>query len=1214
MEGLLEFRVLGDAKWTPRWVSLQSGMLKVSQVSNSAENIKAKSYRIVKAIMADKIGDSSVFRMSTLSGKTIEGKCNGNEDAALWVNVFEGAKPRRGSVMVRFSTSGQSGRRSSTPMRQAKIQRKRVCVHITPEKKDLKENQHWIEESISTAEVKRTFVRRRANTVPAKTNPNHLKEDEKTAISPKAISLSFEAKSPRSPSDSRNSEVPTPASAESRMAIMASPPPGKPLGFRMRELKTSPRNLPEPPKGDDSASALSICARRRKNEIPSGHVRSHAMLSSASIASSDSNRLTPGCSELDCHGSAIATGGSIGSISPKEADEHPELDPKPTPESTLAKKNDEKLAETVKRFADISSRESTLFTPSQSLKELLHSQHGWSLEEVRVRAKKNEHKGKKIKNKNISVEDLGWSLENPSPHARKLPKKKDKKKKSRMERFRPAPIHSDGVRGTRASRGRPRYRDQDFSRPKSAHSDAAALKLNPLTLFASRAYALVSRVRRSQSNSPDSRNHQHVRSHPFKWGECDWRYEAKDVKLSSEDQDTSSEPPASIEFPSQGTIVRRSSMSDVKNKRASFGNGKRHNRSLSLSEAIIKEIPLRMCLENPLSRQEFVLFLERIYATESLNFLDTITAYKEITGFKERKAAALNVIGEFLVEDAPQQVNVSDRLLSELVVEATKGNFQCDLFKNIEEEVFNLLEKDSYLKFKEHKRDKEEKELLSLGEKASVSNGTNEGDVSSHHKMLLMRKALRSRLTNMSYAVIPLQDDIKFLQEIKKGFYTHEAVKTRWKRLQRWQCCFRGKDLVGWLLETRRCSSREEAVVIGQRMTDSGFVQRVSRPKGSALVEFIDTEKLYYFTGNAGRNGVVKVLQRGRCVSGFVLMKGQVKYNKFFMIINIERRRLHCYHGQMDSAELFNVNLNNALAICSESRSTQAKQASDSMKKLQKMFLGLTRANNKRRFSGPLGSRMNDSASVHSTAVKEAKDSVTAGQMKEGKEVLGVTTGPDGKLSPQETQQRPSLSQLIEEFNESEKDTRDRMTKGQQESSTSYLDSQNSKSASTSSIESAVSSSNRDSDMKNFRRTDPKLRSTMDAKLSAGGRSKSRKGTQDFMRHTPNASSHSLRGAISQSSHTIRGLPPRAPGPPTGLKHVPSESKSQRPSIHAKTSSGDALRISYMTLKTMQRELVFRFDSTIRRTKWVNALRDSCVDIRGESKAELFVSRTDSSK
>eukprot|EP00954_Amorphochlora_amoebiformis_P030181 1394282-Amorphochlora_amoeboformis.AAC.3 len=38
----------------------------------------------------------SSFIVSTLSGKTIEGKCNGNEDAALWVNVFEGAKPRRG--------------------------------------------------------------------------------------------------------------------------------------------------------------------------------------------------------------------------------------------------------------------------------------------------------------------------------------------------------------------------------------------------------------------------------------------------------------------------------------------------------------------------------------------------------------------------------------------------------------------------------------------------------------------------------------------------------------------------------------------------------------------------------------------------------------------------------------------------------------------------------------------------------------------------------------------------------------------------------------------------------------------------------------------------------------------------------------------------------------------------------------------------------------
>jgi len=435
---------------------------------------------------------------------------------------------------------------------------------------------------------------------------------------------------------------------------------------------------------------------------------------------------------------------------------------------------------------------------------------------------------------------------------------------------------------------------------------------NPLFKFARQVQRNLSK-KRSKSAAPDRR-----RSTPIQW---------REGKLLIKLQRTQSGTDVTRDRPQRQkrgsatelTIARHHSV-----RSGALGQEKPSNskqRSQSFKELLfMTNATLQETLENPALRQKFKAFLDSILATESLNFLEAANAYSQIKSLKARKAAALNIIGEFLAEDSPQQVNVSDRLLKQLLVEAMKQNFQTDLFAVIEKEVFGLLEQDSFTKFKARlrfERTASEDEIL-----RSVDTESKKG----HKAMLAMRKALRRRQCLQSFAVVPDRDDHLELLELKTEFFGHESVRTRWYKFQRWNCSFYGKDFCLWLIQSNRCKSIEEAVILGQRMTDSGIIQQISGARGD-VDEFSDSASLFYFPGTPPKNGVMKVLRRGRSFGDFVLLKGQVKYNQFFAIISIQARRIHFYFNQMDAAELFNVPLSGALAYVSESRSSQAKKS-----------------------------------------------------------------------------------------------------------------------------------------------------------------------------------------------------------------------------------------------------------------------------------------------
>eukprot|EP00466_Bigelowiella_natans_P017804 jgi/Bigna1/88269/estExt_fgenesh1_pg.C_300022 len=328
---------------------------------------------------------------------------------------------------------------------------------------------------------------------------------------------------------------------------------------------------------------------------------------------------------------------------------------------------------------------------------------------------------------------------------------------------------------------------------------------------------------------------------------------------------------------------------------------------------------LSSCLADPLFKHEFSQYLLQQHAAESLNFLDAVEAYSRIKGLKRRRAAALNIIGEFLAENAPQQLNVSDKLLNLLLEDATKGNFQSDLFRGIYAEVFSLLERDSFMRFKFKFTSKQR-------------------DEAEPDNMVLMRRILRRRRVRQSYTVVAMEETLDELMEIKKYYYSHKSVRTRWAKLHRFESSFYGHDFVTWLVDTNRCSSRERAVLIGQRMMDNGMFMQVSGSI-SHSAEFWDSEnRLYAFTSLVSKLSVYNVLRKFHYIYDFLLIKGHFNYSRLFCMLVEERKRLHFYHTQNDEAELFTVNLIGSTAILSEAKSSQAHFSTQSTKEPQKLF------------------------------------------------------------------------------------------------------------------------------------------------------------------------------------------------------------------------------------------------------------------------------------
>eukprot|EP00004_Rigifila_ramosa_P028206 TRINITY_DN9498_c0_g2_i3.p1 TRINITY_DN9498_c0_g2~~TRINITY_DN9498_c0_g2_i3.p1 ORF type:complete len:312 (+),score=62.01 TRINITY_DN9498_c0_g2_i3:206-1141(+) len=136
-------------------------------------------------------------------------------------------------------------------------------------------------------------------------------------------------------------------------------------------------------------------------------------------------------------------------------------------------------------------------------------------------------------------------------------------------------------------------------------------------------------------------------------------------------------------------------------------HGVTHSRATSIARP---EISLANILEDKLLLEEFILFLKAEFSVENFFFLKAVQAYRAAPSHE----SALELIGRYILDSAPLQVNMSDHVRKRLldfaqsndgVVLARPGEIDleigpdAELFASAEAEIIRLLEFDSLRRF-----------------------------------------------------------------------------------------------------------------------------------------------------------------------------------------------------------------------------------------------------------------------------------------------------------------------------------------------------------------------------------------------------------------------------------------------------------------------------------------------------------------------------------
>jgi CRP-like cAMP-binding protein len=114
---------------------------------------------------------------------------------------------------------------------------------------------------------------------------------------------------------------------------------------------------------------------------------------------------------------------------------------------------------------------------------------------------------------------------------------------------------------------------------------------------------------------------------------------------------------------------------------------------------------LKHFVYHPLGLEYFTKHLEDEYSTENINFWKECYRYKltPIENIEERREIAENIKRTYLDPNSAQEINIpgSDKIAT--IEKINSGEFSNNLFKNCINEVFTMMERDSFKRFKESK-------------------------------------------------------------------------------------------------------------------------------------------------------------------------------------------------------------------------------------------------------------------------------------------------------------------------------------------------------------------------------------------------------------------------------------------------------------------------------------------------------------------------------
>ena len=117
-------------------------------------------------------------------------------------------------------------------------------------------------------------------------------------------------------------------------------------------------------------------------------------------------------------------------------------------------------------------------------------------------------------------------------------------------------------------------------------------------------------------------------------------------------------------------------------------------------------VSFKAVLDNPIGRQLFRQHLINEFSVENLNFYEAVEIFKETFNRDEKRYLsrgkfAKNLFSRYLARRHVTQVNVSDAIIRNLASKMEGDNFEVkvDLFNEAAEEVYSLMENDSFRRF-----------------------------------------------------------------------------------------------------------------------------------------------------------------------------------------------------------------------------------------------------------------------------------------------------------------------------------------------------------------------------------------------------------------------------------------------------------------------------------------------------------------------------------
>ena len=114
---------------------------------------------------------------------------------------------------------------------------------------------------------------------------------------------------------------------------------------------------------------------------------------------------------------------------------------------------------------------------------------------------------------------------------------------------------------------------------------------------------------------------------------------------------------------------------------------------------MIEILNLRNCLHDRNLRNNLILFCEKEYSSENIEFWLATEAYRELDVLETRKEKASQIFIRFIGSSALQEVNIPAKMRTQLLARVKKGSYGVELFHEAQEEIFHLLRKDTLPRF-----------------------------------------------------------------------------------------------------------------------------------------------------------------------------------------------------------------------------------------------------------------------------------------------------------------------------------------------------------------------------------------------------------------------------------------------------------------------------------------------------------------------------------